>query len=90
MPSDEAELKLNQLLVGALFNKKEPQAVGDRHSWADALQRLLGKLQLWTRVVRSTETVGSGNDVYVMRHSTLKPSIPILLALKTLGYPPPQ
>ena len=53
-------MKLNRLLVGALFNKKEPQAVGDEHPQLDALQRLLGKLQLWTRVERPTETVSLG------------------------------
>ena len=57
VPSDEASMKLNRLLVGALFNKKEPQAVGDGHPRADALQRLLSKLQLWTRVERPTDTV---------------------------------
>ena len=50
-------MKLNQLLVGALFNKKEPEVVGDRHPRSDALRRLLGKLQLWTCVVRTTKTV---------------------------------
>ena len=52
---------LNRLLVGALFNKKEPQVEGDCHPRSDTLQRLLGKLQLWTRVIRPTETVRFSN-----------------------------
>ena len=56
-PGDEGQLVLDQLLVGSLFNKKEPQAVGDAHPRADVLQRLLGKLLLFTHVVRPTETV---------------------------------
>jgi len=56
-PGDEGQLILDQLLVGALFNKKEPQAIGDAHPRADVLQRLLGKLLLFTHVVRPTENV---------------------------------
>ena len=54
---DDAHLVLDQMLVGALFNKKEPQAVGDAHPRGDVLQRLLGKLLLFTHVVRPTENV---------------------------------
>ena len=56
-PGDEGQLVLDQLLVGALFNKKEPQTVGDAHPRDDVLQRLLGKLLLFTHVVRPTENV---------------------------------
>jgi hypothetical protein len=57
VPDDEGQLALDQLLVGSLFNKKEPQAAGNAHPRADVLHRLLGKLLLFTHVVRPTETV---------------------------------
>ena len=57
MPDDDGQVALDQLLVGALFNKKEPQAPGDEHPRTDVLHRLLGKLLLFTHVVRPTETV---------------------------------
>ena len=55
--SEDGQLILDQLLVGALFNKKEPQAVGEAHPRDDVVQRLLGKLLLFTHVVRPTENV---------------------------------
>ena len=51
------ELTLDRLLVGSLFNKKEPQVEGDAHPWDDAFMRLLSKLQLFHRVVRSSDQV---------------------------------
>jgi hypothetical protein len=46
-----------RLLVGALFNKKEPQQEGDQHPFDDTLRRLLSKLQLFHTITRSTPEV---------------------------------
>ena len=62
VPDGEGQVALDQLLVGSLFNKKEPQAAGDAHPRADVLHRLLGKLLLFTHVVRPTETVRAVAD----------------------------
>lgn len=48
---------LDRLLVGALFNKKEPEVEGDQLSFEHTLQRLLKKLQQWSRIVCSTPQV---------------------------------
>ena len=42
---------LDRLLIGALFNKKEPEVEGDELSLDHTLQRLLKKLQQWSRIL---------------------------------------
>ena len=48
-------IKLDKLMISNLFNKKEPQLVGDPCSQEDVVKRLLGKLQLFHKVTRVTE-----------------------------------
>ncbi|CAL8464144.1 g3679 [Coccomyxa elongata] len=47
-------LKLDKLLVGHLFNKKEPQQEGDSHPFDDIMRRLLSKLAMFHTISRST------------------------------------
>lgn len=46
-----------RLLVGHLFNKKEPQQEGDEHAMEDTFKRLLSKLQMFHTISRSTPEV---------------------------------
>ena len=48
---------LDRLLIGALFNKKEPEVEGDELSFEHTLARLLKKLQQWSRIVCSSPQV---------------------------------
>lgn len=48
---------LDRLLVGNLFNKKEPEVEGDCLSFEHTLQRLLKKLQTWSRITCTTASV---------------------------------
>ena len=48
-------LRLDKLLHANLFNKKEPVLEGNPHPASDVFQRLLGKLQLYHRVVRTEQ-----------------------------------
>ena len=50
---------LPRLLVGHLFNKKEPQQEGDSHSFDDTMRRLLSKLAMFHTISRSTPEVHS-------------------------------
>ena len=47
-------LAARRLLVGHLFNKKEPQQEGETHPFEDTLRRLLGKLALFHTMARSS------------------------------------
>ncbi len=42
---------LDRLLIKGLFNKKEPEVEGDELSLDHTLQRLLKKLQQWSRIL---------------------------------------
>ena len=44
-----------RLLLGSLFNKKEPAAEGDAFPTEELLRRLLSKLQLYHRVTRTSQ-----------------------------------
>lgn len=57
LSNDEAAVKLDRLLLGNLFNKKEEVREGAPHPLQDLQQRLLSKLQLFHRVVRHLEEV---------------------------------
>lgn len=48
-------IKLDKLMVSNLFNKKEPQLEGDTCPFEDVIKRLLGKLQLFHKVLRVTD-----------------------------------
>ncbi|BDA49270.1 Eukaryotic translation initiation factor 2D [Coccomyxa sp. Obi] len=50
----DGALKLDKLLVGHLFNKKEPQQEGDSHPFDDTMRRLLSKLAMFHTISRST------------------------------------
>ena len=52
-----AAVKLDRLLHGNLFNKKEAFQEGDPDAAEDLVKRLLGKLQLYHHVVRISEQV---------------------------------
>ncbi|CAL5226777.1 g9634 [Coccomyxa viridis] len=59
-------IKLDRLLIGGLFNKKEEQKEGDVHPLDDTLKRLLSKLQVYHTISRPTptgvsETLARGN-----------------------------
>ena len=58
---DAAAVKLDRLLHGSLFNKKEVFQEGDAEAVEDLVKRLLGKLQLFHRVVRTSEQVQPSN-----------------------------
>ena len=49
----ERELKLDQQLASQLYGKKEPQAAGDTEAEDRLLERLMGKLTVHSRVVRT-------------------------------------
>lgn len=51
-------VQLDQLLHGALYNKKEPEKTGDTVPLRDVLRRLRDKLQLHHRLVRPGAQVG--------------------------------
>lgn len=53
----DGALKLDKLLVGHLFNKKEPQQEGDSHPFDDVMRRLLSKLAMFHTISRSTPGV---------------------------------
>lgn len=52
---DAAQMALDRLLIGALYNKSEQPAEGSSAETAEVLRRLLGKLQLWSRIRRTTQ-----------------------------------
>ena len=52
-----SEVKLDELLVGNLYNKKEPQQAGNLDDVDEVLRRLLGKLQQFHRVLRQSPQV---------------------------------
>eukprot|EP00884_Botryococcus_braunii_P009147 jgi/Botrbrau1/18233/Bobra.53_1s0087.1 len=68
-------IKLDKLLIGGLFNKKEPQVEGDLNSFDDTLRRLLGKLHLHHRIQRPSEQ----GLVEVVKKGTVKK---VVLALE--------
>ena len=55
--ADGVAVKLDRLLHGNLFNKKEAFQEGEQDALEDLVKRLLGKLQLFHRVVRISEQV---------------------------------
>lgn len=54
---DSTQLKLDKLMVGNLFNKKDPVVEGNPHPLLDLQQRLLSKLQQYHRASRVNEQV---------------------------------
>lgn len=54
---NSTSLKLDRLMVGNLFNKKDPVVEGNPHSLQDLQRRLLGKLQQYHRASRISEQV---------------------------------
>jgi hypothetical protein len=55
---DGRSVRLDRLLHGALFNKKEAEQEGSSVAEGELLKRLLGKLQLHHRLLRPSEQVG--------------------------------
>ncbi|PRW32977.1 Eukaryotic translation initiation factor 2D [Chlorella sorokiniana] len=64
-------IKLDRLLAGSLFNKKEPEGEGSDVPAAALRKRLLDKLQLHHRLVRPSEQ----GDVEVVRKGQVKPIV---------------
>ncbi len=54
----KSEIKLDELLVGNLYNKKEPQQAGNLDDFDEVVRRLQGKLQQFHRVLRQSPQVG--------------------------------
>lgn len=57
MQEDPASLKLDRLMVGNLFNKKDPVVEGNPHPLQDLQQRLISKLQQYHKASRVNEQV---------------------------------
>ncbi|KAI7845764.1 hypothetical protein COHA_000678 [Chlorella ohadii] len=69
--SDGRTIKLDRLLAGSLFNKKEPENEGSDVPAAALRKRLLDKLQLHHRLVRPSQQ----GDVEVVRKGQVKPIV---------------
>ena len=62
-------LRLDKLLKGGLYNKTEPQEVGDAEGFEDVLDRLLGKL---ARHHKLTRALPSGGEVQTVGKGEIK------------------
>ena len=73
--AEGSEVKLDELFVGNLYNKKEPQQAGNLDNFDEVLRRLLGKLQQFHRVLRQSPQVRcpcSQSSLGAFRHADIR------------------
>ena len=86
--AEGSEVKLDELFVGNLYNKKEPQQAGNLDDFDEVLRRLLGKLQQFHRVLRQSPQVRcscSQSGLGAIRRADLRSLCMLFIRFRGLG-----